>query len=1395
MNQNGGQDGGESGRQPRPRRGFKRAVSFAGWLALALALVVLLILALLQIDPVRRQLVGSLENMVSVQTGWRLRVDSVSGGMWPLRVHLGDVSLEDEQGQWLAISDAVLTVQPWPRSGGLFDLTAVLSQVRMDRIPTAPPPPAQPSPPGHPLDFLDALSPVPVDFSASIRVDGLALGEPVAGRALAMNILADVRNAYKILSLAARTQSLDGPSTGVVLSAAVDQPARTASLDIMFSEAAGGMVSELAGLGSDSSLSVNIKGAGPFEDWSARIAAARADVNFLEGTVTASLGPSSKDDARFGLDLALRPGALLQGQGEQAGQLRAALGETTRLGFKGVVTSAGLIVPKWKLLVDELAVNAAAGKASLRGDLGVDALAPRLSFTASLLEPALVGLDTGPLEFRGEVQADIDPDGPFSANADIETPSLAGILKPTQVRLEGLARLKAALKGDLAKKDLSIALDGGIFEIRSGSGDNWENLADALGREITLLAQARLEGGTDVTVSQSRVESKAFSADASGSYGLESAGIELDLDLKVADLTPVGGLAGQSVSGNLNAVTRIRGNTSAPVISAKLEGNSVTIEATRFDTVGAQLETELRADGSSEGRMWASASRGNAGLDLNTRFALAGERLQISELRLAGPGLTASGNLDVGLGTSTASGQVQAGLDLGKVGAFLNVAMSGTASLRSVLTASGPRQDAAVNLEASGVKGFGLSVVKAEVSGSGTDLVRAPQGRLLATVSGARMNAVSLETLNLQALGSGKEVSFSLKTKGTLPEPFEARTAGVFAPAPGGGSLRLGELQARAYDTTLALVRPASLTFGSGNFSLSGLSLTLGSGRITASGEMKPNAVTMAADVQDFPLELLGKARLVDDVSGKGKATLRVSGAPQNPRVDATLELSQVRYAGFAHTSGTFQVAAQAEYSQGRAVSNCRITMGEGATLEANAALPVRVSLRPAAITLSRDASLEASLKGTADLSVFAAFMAQEDLAMRGVLKADLTARGRLSAPDVSGLIGIENGVVEYAASGTVLRNMVLRVEASGSRITIHDFSASDAGSGRVSAQGQMVFPPGGGFSLDMDVVLDKAALLRTDTATAEISGRLAVSGDSSGVLIKGKLSTGQVDVAIPEKIAPDVTPVDVVLVSSHGGRVSKERPKAAAAPAPASGTGLPIRLDIGIDFPGRIFVRGYGLDSVWNGTLHVGGTASSPTVSGDINVVRGRIEFFGKQFTLVRGIVSFTGGPPTAPRLDIDAQNQSSDITADILVTGSAAQPKVSFSSVPALPQDEILARVLFGKSTSGLTAPQAIQLAQAAAALTGRGDALDLLGKTRKLVGLDYLGMGPSKGSDTGQMSVTAGKYISEKVYIETSQGFGGQGPNVSVQVDVYPNVTLDSTIGMDSKTGVGLNWKMDY
>ena len=1378
---------------PAGRRTLRRIAAYGGGLVLAGLLAASLALAALQTGPVRRWLLHAAADAIARQTGWRLDARGASG-LWPVRMSFDAVRLADRAGEWLEAPRVRIAVSFWPDSGGLLDLDVGIERLRLRRIPEANAP-DEASKPGGPLAFLDNLGVLPVPFAARLTVDRLDLDTPVAGRALAARLSAAMQNSLASLKITAGCERLDGPASRLTLTAGFTPRDRATKLLLDFEEAPGGLAAESTGLAGGGALSLVLDGSGPLSDWRARLEASRAGMEILRGTLFARLGRSPDDDAGFGLELTARPEALVFSP-----QVRAALGERPAMVFKGTLTSAGLPPAQWKLLVEDMTVTTAAGTASLWGETGAGLCSPHFSWRAALSAPAALGLSLGPLEVHGDMQGELDPAGPFSFRAQALAPSLAGTLAPLGVPLDGSGRFAVTLAGDTLKRNFSLGFDGGLYDLALGepgepgepdasgpagspaSRETWAKAALALGREVTVKGQAEYSADNLLTLTQARVASGSFTADASGSFDPASKDIDLGLDARVPELSALSGLAGKTLAGSLEAHSRITGPQASPRLAVRLEARRLAYDAVRFDAAGLEGEATVAAGGA-RGRLSSSISRPGGRLALDTGFTLSKDRLVLSALKAAGPGVDVSGELDANLTVPAASGQLHAGLDLNRLGAFFQTALSGTARLDGVFTASGPSQNVRLTAAATGVKSFGVTVRQASFSGAFTDAIRAPKGRFEASAEQVRLAGTIFETVSVQASGDGKDVAFSAKAKGTLPEPFQAGTSGAFSPAPGGGRLRLDNLRAAAYGATLKLASPAVLAFAPGGFSLTGLDLSLDSGRITARGVWKQTGIDFTAQAKELPLHVLGKTVGID-VSGLASATLRLGGRPQSPTLSAAASLNRVRIAANKDASlPEAGIEASLEYSGERLAARSRITAGQGVDMLAQAVFPARFGLRPAILELPGMGALEASLTGTADLAVFAALAGREGLSLRGVLKADLAAGGTLEAPRISGRMDIENGVIEYAASGTVLHEVALHVDAASAQKAVLRFSATDGAKGTLRVNGSVGLAPERRFPVALDIDLDKAALARTDMASAVVSGRLGVSGDAAGLEVKGDLSAGQVEVNIPDRLPPDVVVIEIEPV---GGP--------AAAQPPASLPGIPVRLDCGLDFPERIFVRGQGLDSVWTGRLRVGGTALSPAVTGDINAVRGRIDFFGTDFNLVKGQVTFTGGSPPEPTLDLDAQTQRSGITADVLVTGNAAQPEVAFASDPPLPKEEIISRVLFGQSVSQLSAPQALQLAQAAGAFLGQGNALDLLGKTRKLAGLDYLGVG-SKGSGAGQSSLVAGKYVTDKIYLETGQGLGGNSGTVSVNVDLIPHLTLDSSTGLDSKTSVGLDWKMDY
>jgi autotransporter translocation and assembly factor TamB len=197
--------------------------------------------------------------------------------------------------------------------------------------------------------------------------------------------------------------------------------------------------------------------------------------------------------------------------------------------------------------------------------------------------------------------------------------------------------------------------------------------------------------------------------------------------------------------------------------------------------------------------------------------------------------------------------------------------------------------------------------------------------------------------------------------------------------------------------------------------------------------------------------------------------------------------------------------------------------------------------------------------------------------------------------------------------------------------------------------------------------------------------------------------------------------------------------------------------------------------------------------INGNLSVVRGRFDFLGKRFDIQRGTIAFSGAYPPSPIADIVTEAQATDITAQIQLSGSLKSPKLTLTSDPPLPSDEILSRVLFGRTLTAITPFQALALADAARTLAGSGGP-GVMEKTRKVLGVDQLEL-KTDGKEIDQATVGAGKYLSDKVYLEVEQGLDPQSSKAKVNVDVTPNVTIESEVGVNAEGGMGVRWKWDY
>ncbi|MFN4089422.1 MAG: translocation/assembly module TamB domain-containing protein, partial [Alphaproteobacteria bacterium] len=234
-------------------------------------------------------------------------------------------------------------------------------------------------------------------------------------------------------------------------------------------------------------------------------------------------------------------------------------------------------------------------------------------------------------------------------------------------------------------------------------------------------------------------------------------------------------------------------------------------------------------------------------------------------------------------------------------------------------------------------------------------------------------------------------------------------------------------------------------------------------------------------------------------------------------------------------------------------------------------------------------------------------------------------------------------------------------------------------------------------------------------------------------------------------------------------------------------------RLAIDVSMPRRVFVRGRGLDSEWAGSFKIGGTAARPSVRGEINSVRGSLDILTHSFTVQPSTIEVVQDTRNAivAVLDINASSQVSGLEAIVRITGTAAAPEIAFTSNPPRPQDEVLALILFGKTTAQLSAFEAVQLGAAIAQLTGGGGG-GILAFARNALGIDVLRVG---GAGDGGPTVQAGRYIARDVFVGIEQGTTPGSSAVSVEAEIFRNFSVHSRVKPDGETEIGVKMEWHY
>jgi translocation and assembly module TamB len=547
---------------------------------------------------------------------------------------------------------------------------------------------------------------------------------------------------------------------------------------------------------------------------------------------------------------------------------------------------------------------------------------------------------------------------------------------------------------------------------------------------------------------------------------------------------------------------------------------------------------------------------------------------------------------------------------------------------------------------------------------------------------------------------------------------------------------------------------------------------TLGAGAIEGSWRSHKDDVAIAAKFDKAPLEIL-TAMVEQPAAGALSGEIHLAGAKKSLGGNADLTFTDARLARRSRDAVNAHLTAT--LGGGLLRGSIDAKSGRGLVASVQGQVPVVAEAAPFQLTPVSGSVLEANWKVNGPIEGLWALFGPLDQNLGGQVDGQGAVRFANGGVTGDGRMVISAGVFDDKFSGVKLRDIDAVMTFDDHGVSLERFNATDGKVGRVTGTGRLNGQDEGKLNLKLSNVV----LADRPDAHATGDGDLALEWRQGGVTLSGEVRLDQAEVRVLDAGTAPAPLIDVIEINRPG-----PPPRSTAKPASV----IPARLDLRIVAPGRLYTRTRGLEAEWAMDVKLVGDLAKPQLFGEARLVRGDFNLAGRRFEIEHGLIKFAGDAEDA-EIDVLASATSTELTANVALTGRALDPQIALTSDPALPEDEVLPELLFGRSSRELSGFEAAQLAASLATLAGQS-AFDIAGVARSAVNLDRLEV----REDTGGVLVAGGKYLTRDVYVEVSGGALGRA-GTAVEWQVRPRLFVISSFLTNGDQRVAVKWRQEY
>lgn len=908
------------------------------------------------------------------------------------------------------------------------------------------------------------------------------------------------------------------------------------------------------------------------------------------------------------------------------------------------------------------------------------------------------------------------------------------------------------------------------------------------GNQPTLDIETIFDQDMKLEIRQATVRGAEFNADLSGMADFEYQNIDLAAKIAVPSLHNLGKALNLNLGGEFLSDISVQGTLDLPEIELLATVNHLVYEDLEPMDVQALIVADI-VDTEPHGWIDIAISQHEKTLGVYSGYFFEGQKASLRNLTADGPGFSLSGYAEYDMASGLADGDVAVSLfSLEELGAFFNTAIQGNVQSRIQLIPANDNQNVHFYLSGEEIRFAEFSLDTVTTSGTIEDIFSALTVESELDLQGFTSPQASLDSLALNLSGHLEQVSFAADASGYAAHPFDVQLEGQYSsPGQSMHNLELSKLDGRFAHEPLLLESPLKLSFADDNITLEPTQLRFGSGVADLDLEFRPQGINSNISLKGLQLSEL-PLDAVHFMLGEINLDLQLTGPPESPVASLELLLSNLAPAAAnMEVPFTLTMTSNIRMQEGDLDMQARLMDEDKEMLAVHVDIPMHLSLEPFALDMPDPLPLNGSVDSKLDLVKLALIFLPPDQTLSGFLLSDLKIAGSVTEPDIKGHLRLEDSFFEHLDAGLLLADITLDAFLDGTSLQIESLTATDGISGKIMGSGSLDFHPSGEMPWSFSVDMQDFRLLNQRLAVVNIDdGDLALTGGKSQADVSGKIVFDGIEINLPGPSPPGVVDLHVVTEINH--------PQAREETITTRpGAEFPVTLDIALEFPSRVFVRGRGLDSEWGGGLTITGKAEAPEIRGELQVQRGRLLLLDRRFDLERdSIIHLDGSYPPDPGVDIEAYLRQRDKMIHVHVYGPALDPEIVFSSDPPMPEDEILAWILFGRDLSTLTPFQAVALADSARTLAMGSSGPGVMDQVRSFIGVDDIDV---TRDEEGHTQFGMGKYVHERVYVEVKKGTSPGGDEVAVQIELSPRFSLESNVDSDSEGGVMLFWKYDY